>query len=69
MNVADKSVSGGTSYGSVSLNTDLANTRTGGGGSYGIFIGKYAYVHTLSGLQIFAIVPDKAVSCNEMSGS
>ncbi len=69
VNVADKSVSGGTSYGSVSLNTYLANTRTGGSSSYGIFIGKYAYVHTLSGLQIFAIVPDAAVSCNEMSGS
>lgn len=63
----EKSASAGSGYASVTLNTYLANTRTGTSSSHGIFIGKYAYVHTLSGLQIFAIVPDEEFLA--MSGS
>jgi hypothetical protein len=58
ISAASNSASGASSFGRVSLSTYLAGTRTGNTSSNGIFIGKYAYVHTLAGLQIFAIVPD-----------
>ena len=56
VNVSGKTVSGGTSYATMTLNSYLASAKTGS--AYGLFIGKYAYVDTLAGLQIFALVPD-----------
>lgn len=41
------------SFGSMDLNTYLANSRIGS--SQGVFIGKYNYVHSDSGLQIVAL--------------
>lgn len=54
-------VSGGTSYAGMSLNTYLASIRTGNASSHGLFIGKYAYVESLAGLQVFAILPEAQV--------
>ena len=54
------SVQGGDLAGTsnLSLNAYLSNTRTGATSSNGLFIGRYAYVHSLAGLQILALVPD-----------
>jgi hypothetical protein len=40
-----------------SLNSFLANTRTGMSSIHGIFIGQYAYVDSINGLQIIALDP------------
>jgi hypothetical protein len=54
--VTGKSISGGSSYASVTLNTYLASAKQRS--TYGLFIGKYAYVDTSAGMQIFAVVPE-----------
>lgn len=41
----------------VSLSSFLANTKTGNSSMHGTFIGKYAYVHSINGLQIIALYP------------
>jgi len=56
VNVSGKSVSRGSSYATVTLNSYLASTRTGS--AYGLFFGQYAYVDTDAGLLIFAVVPE-----------
>jgi hypothetical protein len=53
--------------GNASLNSFLANTRTGNSSLHGIFIGQYAYVDSLDGLQIIAL--DSAPQNLAMSGT
>lgn len=59
-------VAGSTNNAGMSLNTYLASSRTGNKG-YGIFMGKYVYVHSLTGLQIFVVSPEAQYLA--MSGS
>lgn len=59
-------LTGTTGFGNVTLNSYLANSRVGTG-SQGIFIGQFMYVHSLAGLQIFAL--DPASQLVAMAGS
>jgi hypothetical protein len=59
-------LTGTTGFGNVTLNSFLANSRVGTG-SQGIFIGQYMYVHSLAGLQVFAL--DPASQLVAMAGS
>ena len=56
-NFTSATAGSGISSSNESLNSYLAITKTGSTSSYGIFIGKYFYMDTLAGLQIFALVP------------
>ncbi|HJS18221.1 MAG TPA: hypothetical protein VJ785_05720 [Anaerolineales bacterium] len=51
-------VSSDMSSRNVSLSSYLANAKTGNGSLHGIFFGKYIYVDSDEGLQIFAIHPE-----------
>ena len=59
-------LTGTIGFGNVTLNSYLANSRVGTG-SQGIFIGQYMYVHSLAGLQVFAL--DPASQLVAMAGS
>ena len=53
-NLFATSLAAGTAFGSIDLSTYMANTQTGSGAN-GLFIGKYHYVHSDSGMQIIAL--------------
>jgi hypothetical protein len=50
-------VSAGTSLGKATLNSFLANSAIANGGYLTLFMGRYAYVYSMSGMQIVAYYP------------